>query len=126
MKHDFAPIIAAFREMDDREQQRQKRRAKWIARPLNERESVIVDNLLIAIDKREDASEFKTADVVADVHDYYASAEGLADFGELLYHVYEENRSEARECLDKVLRVLAKLKHENEGGFDYPDFDARR
>jgi hypothetical protein len=113
-KPDFAPILAAFREQDERREQRRKWREKWLARPLNERESVIFDNLLYCIDRREEVSEFKRDDVVADVHDYWASAEGQADLGELLYHVYEENRSEARECLDKVIRVLAKIRYEDE------------
>jgi hypothetical protein len=113
-KADFGPVLAAFREQVEERERREKRRAAWTSRPLNERESVIFDNLLYCVDKREEVSEFKTADVVADVHDYWASAEGQADLGELLYHVYEENRREARECLDRVLSVIAKIKHEQE------------
>ena len=126
MKHDFAPNLAAFREQDEREQQRQKRREKWIARPLNEREGVILDNLLYCIDKREEVSEFKRDDVLEEVHDHFASEEGMGELGELLYRVYQQDHREARECLDRVLSVIAKIKYEDEGGFDYPDFDARR
>jgi hypothetical protein len=113
-KPDFGPVLAAFREQVEERERREKRRAKWIARPLNEREGVILDNLLYCIDKREEVSEFKRDDVLEEVHDHFASEEGMADLGELLYHVYEENRREARECLDRVLSVIAKIKHEYE------------
>ena len=113
-KPDFGPVLAAFREQDDERERRQKRRAAWIARPLNERESVIADNLLYCLRGREDISEFKTEDVAEEVMDHFRDAEGMVEFTELLNAVAEEEPQRAWTVLQKVLHQVAKVKHEQE------------
>ena len=113
-KPNFGAVLAAFREPDERAAERAKRRAAWKARPLNEREAVIADNLLYCLRGREDISEFKTEDVAEEVMDHFRDAEGMVEFTELLNAVAEEEPQRAWAVLEKVLHQVAKVKHEYE------------
>ena len=110
MTTNFPAVAAAFRDQSDAAEYRRKRREKWLARPLNEREWVIRDNLINAM--RGMSSEFTTEQVVDDVQDYIAG--DVVELRELLNAVAEEEPQRAWESLDRVLCVIAKIKHEDE------------
>lgn len=108
----FTAVAAAFREQFDAAEWLRQRRDRWLARPLNEREEVIRDNLTHAL--REMDSEFETDKVVDDVADHFADAQGLRDLRDLLNAVAEEEPQRAWTVLERILGVVAKIKHENE------------
>ena len=106
-----------FAEQAD-QREREKRRQAWIDRPLNERESVILDNLSLAVRGYEDKSEFKRDDVAECLMDHFSGAGyGHENWLELLRAVEEEEPKAAIAALERAMKCVAKVKHEDEWPF---------
>ena len=123
----FAQLADDLRNQRLDQIERDKRRQAWIDRPLNEREMVILSELSLAVRGYEDKSEFKRDDAAEALMDHFSGAGyGHANWLELLRAVDEEDPKAAYDALERAMKCVAKVKHEDEGGFDWSDFDARR
>jgi hypothetical protein len=109
----FSAVAAQLRDERDAAEWDRRQREKWLARPLNKREAVIFDELLLALRGFEARSEFSRDDAAFDVADHFAGAgDGHEDWLELLRAVAEEEPKAALAALKRALRSGAKVRHE--------------
>jgi hypothetical protein len=107
--------VAAQLLRDEREaaEQRRKRREAWLAKPLNEREAVILNNISLAARGYKHTSEFSRQDVAEWLLDHFAGeGDGHADFIELIRAVAEEQPKEALAALERAMQACAKWRYE--------------
>ncbi len=91
IRNNYVDLGALVANPADAAEQLRKRREAWLAKPLNEREAVIFDELLLALRGFEARSEFSRDDAANDVADHFAGAgDGHEDWLELLRAVAEE------------------------------------